>query len=365
MTLDIKRLFANREQELLLKAALLEGEDAATAWHKWKNSVDLEEHQDNGSFRLFPLLYKNLQQQNIKDPFMQRLKGIYRQAWYKNQKLFYYMSKMLRSLHAEGIRTMILKGAALTVLHYKNYAVRPMTDIDVLIHSSHALLAADVLKRAGWHPTAKFTEDDLIYRHSKQFKDNSGEEFELHWHLLFDSHWDGADNDFWDGAVPLKIGGIPSLAPNSADMLLHVIVHGIKWNPEPPIRWIADAACLINSFDAEMNWERLIAQARKHHVILYIKKALNYLHQTYKVSIPAIHLNTINTIRLSPMEFIEYRYVTRDLCTNSNTVIDYSIKVFLKYFLKYRHLSKYNDPQRFDLIGLYKYLQYRMNTRNT
>jgi len=361
-----KILFATREQELLLQAALLEGDKAISAWQKYKKKVALEGHHENGSYRLFPLLYRNLQRNNIEDPFMHRLKGIYRQAWYKNQRLFYDISKILSSLHDERVRTMILKGAALTILHYKNYAVRPMADVDVMVHTSEALLAVDVLKRLGWKPTTDLTEADLLYRHSGQFIDNSGKEVDLHWHLLYDSCWDGCDDDFWDGAVPLTLGGVPTLAANPADMLLNVIVHGVKWNPEPAIRWIADAITLINSSDPGIDWGRLISQAKKHRVVLHLKKALNYLKDIYRPHIPSAYMKTINSIHTSPMEFLEYQYVTRNLYPGSHTTpIHQMINFCLSYFFRYRRLClNKGSVKGFSITDLFNYILYREKKKN-
>ena len=64
------------EQESLLKAALLQGEEAIKAWHKWKSRVDVDQ-LDPGSLRLLPLLYRNLRTHGVEDPLMNRFKGIY------------------------------------------------------------------------------------------------------------------------------------------------------------------------------------------------------------------------------------------------------------------------------------------------
>lgn len=358
-----KTSFATREQELLLRATLLDGQDALAAWQAWKAMVDLEGHHDNGSYRLFPLLYKNMERNGNKDPFVTRLKGIYRQAWYKNHRLFHDMSIILRHLHDAGIRTMVLKGAALAVLCYENYAVRPMADVDVLVHPSQVLLAIDILEKEGWKPTTELTEDDLLYRHSKQLKDCSGKEFDLHWHLLSDSCWDGADTDFWDGAVSLTIGGVSTLSPNPADMLLHVIVHGVKWNPEPPIRWIADAVSLIKMVKPGIDWMRFMAQAKKHRVVLHVRKALNYLHDTYGILIPSVVLHTINNVRISPMETLEYKYVTRNPEISSDTFLGSLSGAFPEYVMEYRRLHNGAGGVR-AIRGLTKYLQYRMKKDN-
>ena len=74
----------NPQQELLLRAALLEGEAALSAWQQWQAEADLD-HLDYGSFRLLPLLYQNLQRHQIKHPWLPTLKGIHRRTWYQNQ----------------------------------------------------------------------------------------------------------------------------------------------------------------------------------------------------------------------------------------------------------------------------------------
>ena len=57
------------EQELLLRAALLQGEASLKAWQEWKSTLDFD-HIDPGSQRLVPLLYHNLQRQGVQDPLM-------------------------------------------------------------------------------------------------------------------------------------------------------------------------------------------------------------------------------------------------------------------------------------------------------
>jgi len=46
-------------EQLLLRAALLDGEEAITAWQAWITAVDLS-NVNPGSYRLLPLLYDNL-----------------------------------------------------------------------------------------------------------------------------------------------------------------------------------------------------------------------------------------------------------------------------------------------------------------
>src|SRR2546422_8135768 len=119
------------QQELLLRAALLQGKNSIEAWEKWKSSTDINQ-LDLGSHRLLPQLYRNLHVQGVKDRLLEKFKGIYRRTWCDNQLLFHEVSALLRSLGDAGIETIVLKGAALALLHYRDCGLRPMNDFDVM-----------------------------------------------------------------------------------------------------------------------------------------------------------------------------------------------------------------------------------------
>jgi len=363
MQLDKEVQFATREQELLLQAAILEGEDAISAWQQWKSIVDLEGHHDNGSYRLLPLLYKNLQRYGVEEPFMERLKGIYRLEWYKNQRLFYEMNKVLKYLHDAGIQTMILKGAALTVLIYKNYSVRPMADIDILVPISQISLTINLLKDAGWTPTTDSIDGNLRYQHSMQFRDQFGKELDLHWHPFFESCGNNSDRDFWERSVSIQLADVSTLALNPTDTLLHVVVHGAMWNPEPPIRWIADAMSLINSSDKEIEWTRFINQAEKHKVVLRVKEALHYLQDKFQACIPMSIMDKINQIPISFTERLEYRYPRETPDTISNTFVGKLLGGFPRYLVIYLRLTNSTGLLR-KITGLPRYLQYRLHAKS-
>jgi hypothetical protein len=284
-------IYATQVQELLLRAALLKGEPAKQALTKWMADVDLEGELDHGSFRLLPLLYHNLLKQGIVHPAMDRLKGIYRYAWYRNHKLFLELSKVLNCFHRDRISTMVLKGAALTPRVYKNYAIRPMSDMDVLVPERDAATAIELLEQNGWtSPPDRCFMKDLKYRHSIGFTNESGMEFDLHWHPVKDSSMVATgkkmDASFWKTAVPIKVTNEPTLAPGLPESLFLVIIHGAWYNIEPPIRWIADALFLIRTFRAETDWQRFVFLVKKYHVHLRAVSALYYLDRTFQAGVP-------------------------------------------------------------------------------
>ena len=102
--------------------------------------------------------------------------------------------------------------------------------------------------------------------------------------------------------MPFKVQDVSSYALDPTDMLFHVIVHGVKWNPEPPIRWIADAMTIIQSSDFEIDWPRIISHAKKYMVCLQIREGLNYLYENFQAPVPKTIMDSINKIPVSYLE---------------------------------------------------------------
>jgi hypothetical protein len=299
----------SKQQELLLKAALLKGDAAIDAWIQWKSSTDLN-RIDHDSSRLLPLLFKNLSLLGVDDPLIDRFRGSHKKAWYKNQVLLHHLSVLLHSLEDKGIRTMILKGAPLTLLYYPDYGLRPMEDMDVLVPVEQALKASNLLIEGGWKPRfpSREMQHEIYFscRHAHGFEDGTGKYVDLHWHALYECSYSHADDLFWDAAVPVKIDdGLTTLTLCPADLLLHTIVHGIRWNPRPVLRWVADAMMILSSSYA-IDWDRLLSLSAKYRLVLYVKNGLSYLKDLLDAPIPASRLEGIQRIEPSRFEKKEY-----------------------------------------------------------
>jgi len=344
-------------QELLLKAALLSGQDALDAWQKWQDKIDWNDHLDQGSFRVLPLLYNNLQKHGVDDPVMGKLKGVYRNAWSKNQTLFHQTAGIVDYLQSAGIQTMLLKGAPLSLLYYKNNGSRPMADIDVLVSLKQARHAYELLQKAGWTSSPPVSELDLIFGHAVQLKNSFGMEFDLHWRP-FNSCCEDYEKDFWDGAIPVKMANVISLAPNPTNMLFHVIIHGMVWNPVPSIRWIADAITVMNSDDFSINWQKLISMAQRHYLSQRFKKGLKYLYNHFHPAIPSSVMKLVEGLPVSYLEKIEYRLMAKN--RDIESVGAYS--AFCSHLCRFRRLNSGNV--NFPVGKFSRSLQWRMNARN-
>ena len=304
--------FPNPAQKLLIKSALVDIDNALSYWKEWKISVDFEEEVDHGSFRLLPLVYERLYQKGYRDELSGRLKGIYKRSWMENQRVLHHASEILKLFSSSEIHSIVMKGIPLGLLVYKNPAARPMSDADILVPLKKAREAVELLKKEGYKPANEaILEHDMEYGRGMGFTDDSGRELDLHWRAMPDSIKNSKESDFWDQAVPIDVMGANAFRFSYTDELLQTIVHGLRKNPEPPIRWVADAFLLIKNHGEEIDWERLLNYAQRYKVIIQLKEGLSFLVNEFNVDIPANAQSKLYRCNPGYAERVVYRHSQR------------------------------------------------------
>lgn len=330
-----RSIWPSPEQELLLQAALTKGPGARQAWAQWIERVDLN-LLDPGSNRLLPLVYHNLKKEGIEHDIFQRLKGVYRYTWTKNQMLFHAITPVLNRFHGSGIRTMILKGAALIVRYYFNFGLRPMNDFDVLVRDQDVRSAIDLLNKSGWKPVNQpfqaLTEEYFRLNEAHSFNNADGQWLDLHWHLLPKSSYPGGDDEFWENAVPARVNEESSQILSPADQLLHACIHGTKWHSPPMYNWMADAVVIMNTAGPEIDWDRFIDYAQKPRLLLAVRTVMNYLREALQAPVPPPVLQAINRRPVSRVERLEFKYRTHP----PETALGYLWSLWIRYSFQAR-----------------------------
>lgn len=319
------------EQEQLLAAILGPEDERLAAWRSWQAVANID-CLDAGSHRLLPLLWRRLVDLGVEAPDIATLKGVYRRTWYQNQIHLHRASDLLAKLHAAGIETLLLKGAALTLLHYRDVGVRPMDDLDILVPRRQAAAVVDLLFGSGWvaevtplkgnaapghlvgrvwpwnrRAHTEFNEAYFDVRHAHGFVSSENARVDVHWHLLQEVCAAEADEEFWSTAVPVEVGDVTTLALEPADQLLHVCAHAVRWNQVPPLRWVADAEAIIRSAGESLVWDRLVSQARSLAITLPLSKMLRYLACRFLVPIQVATLEELEAEPVSRRAQRAYR----------------------------------------------------------
>lgn len=324
------------QQELLLRAALWQGDAARSAWSEWIAGTDLSA-LDYGSHRLLPLLYSNLLALEIQHPAVQDIRTVYRHFWYRNQLNMRRAATALRLLAEADIPTIVLKACALIPLYYHDPGARPMTDIDILVPTLRARTALEVLRSGGWEPSVLTQMDNTYFQRAHAHTLRLAEHFQLDLHrhvLMFETRADG-DVEFWEHAVPVRLNDVQTLALNPADQLLHICAHGAEWNTVPPVRWVADAYILLR--ESKVDWDYFLKQVSAFELGLIVRNSLLYLGESLNANIPKPVLDVLVQRRVSRQEHVRY-----ELLTNPHSEHNTALKFWYHYeqFRRLDHVYK-------------------------
>jgi hypothetical protein len=294
--------------ELLLKATLWQGEEALLAWQAWRADCDLD-IVTAGPQRLLPLLRRNLHGQGVRDPLMDKFKGLYRRAWYRNQLLFAEATVLLRAFHEAEIETLVFGATPLVLGYYQDLGLRPVDHLDILIPTAQASAAVSLLDKLNWaspsgSPRA-FAKPDLAVACAHRFVSSADHELHLYKHLLPGCCGAPADEDFWQNAVPVRVRDQATQTLNPTDQLMLACLDGTRWNPRSRLSWVADAMIVLGA--SKIDWERFVAQATQRRLVLRLREALGYLGHRLQAPIPTATLEYLQDLPVSRTEVIEYR----------------------------------------------------------
>lgn len=322
------------EQELLLRAALLSGGECRDAFAAWRSLANLD-RVDPGSYRLFPILYKNLAANGVGDPVLNIFKWVYDTTLVNNGKRFAALARLLAKLRERGMDALLLKGAALVPAYYRDYGLRPMLDADILVPTRRAREAAamlmelgwsssltplkgfsdmEALSRLGWKPETRklseYSDEYFTVRHGHDLVNPGEFTIDLHWHALHGYNAPDADEPFWQGARRATLEGEPVLVLGPEDLLLQVCEHGMRWDPTPPVRWVADAAVILREEGRGLDWERFTRAALRHGVVLQVREALRYLRTILPDAVPEGVLARLDSEPVSRLERAAFKVRT-------------------------------------------------------
>ena len=188
----------------------------------------------------------------------------------RNLALRRELERIVDELHRHQIDVMVLKGAALVPLVHHDPGVRPMDDLDLLVHHDDLERADKVVKAAGYRSSDKTpatAHDDEEHHHLPSLVRSDGAiSVELH-HKLGSS---GSPPDFdvagvWARAVPFAAGDATCLRPSDEDLLTHLCLHflvdRVRLFSRRALRQVCDIGATIDACSETLDWDRLVGDA--------------------------------------------------------------------------------------------------------
>lgn len=221
-----------------------------------------------------PWLYWTIKNQKLKNLLPARarssLAGAYYQSAAHNQLLIVALRQITTAFHDAGIPIQPLKGAALAGTLYPNPAIRPMSDLDLLIKPADLVDALALLGQLGYH-TQKITYHAVLI--GGPGGDNP---IELHWclpdgHAVPETWWARANDS--DSGASLTVFNCPF---GPVEHLLYLSAHLLHQHRDwPRLIWLLDLRLLVERLSdnektqaldlaRSLGWEKVFVAALKH-----------------------------------------------------------------------------------------------------
>jgi len=278
-----------------LRAALNREPLSTTYRPDWNNVW-----RDGTKHGLIPLLYPfvaGLKQSNRPPkPMMAAWRFVYLQSAARNLKLYDQLREILEALHGARIPVIVLKGACLAEHVYKNIALRPMADIDLLVRKDDLGHAMDTLMRSGYrqHMQLRLEASEIIGQHLPPLVRPGGVKVELHWTLTCRSKIEL--DQIWQRARTISNGVVMA----QEDLLLHLCEHlAHRHTFETGLRPLCDVASLVrNSGDHGLDWDLLCGTAMQRRVVRSTYFTLFLARELIGARVPDDVLTTLEPPRM-------------------------------------------------------------------
>jgi O-antigen/teichoic acid export membrane protein len=370
-TLTFPKSFPNSKEIRFLKLALSTDADFPHLWKEWKDSIIFNDI-DYATMRLLPFIYLRLEKLGVNDELAPRIKGIYRLAWVKNQRLLAAVKEIAKICDDEKIPLILLKGIPLLLFAYQNTGARFLGDADILIPPSYATRIMPILKQKGWKHTKPWVADNnnptpSIFHviKSSELKNSSDLELDIHWgifhtnrllktrdmFLLRDSSAIKFRDRYIDHSIPATIYDIPCRRLSNEDMLIHIIVHGAGGNVHRTLRWVIDVALIIENMG--INWNLLLERTNEFGFGVEIAVGFEFLTKNFNFKIPDEFIAKLKLLVLTEVQIKKY-YENGDIPHSDRLQILGNLPfIWYAYFL-YESKPRLKIGQ---LIGFAKYLR--------
>jgi hypothetical protein len=235
------------------------------------------------------------------------LETVYRAARLVAMRQRFECQRLLDALHGASIPVILLKGLALSETIYPDPALRLSGDMDILVPQAAVEQAERILQDLRYVVAEKNPPPDLYrpgyFHHLAPYYQPEHE-------VQVDVHWDLAPPKFaflvdveglWRRATTSQIAErtVQMLAPE--DLLLHLVLHLSAMEFfQTGMRHLVDLAEVVRHFEAQFDWEEVVARAASWQAGRYAYLVLRVMQELLDVSLPETALQ-----RLRPEGFEE------------------------------------------------------------
>ena len=218
-----------------------------------------------------------------------RMKAGYQGNLARNLVLTEHWAELTALLARNRVAVITHKGMALVHTVYPDIGLRPMADIDLLIHPADLPTVKRVLRYAGYRTPGETMEAEEAFRGYGHFVRDSTV-VDLHWELAHYSRFEGivcVDHDgLWKRIRPMAVGKAQGLMLSPEDMLLHLALHVTLGSEFGRLIWFADVDALLGRLGSSLDWERVLEEATRWRVRVLLGFTLQICQESLGTPIP-------------------------------------------------------------------------------
>lgn len=232
----------------------------------------------------------------------------YRLSALRNRILLHELGACLRAFAAARLRVIVLKGAALVEAVYRDVALRPMVDLDLLVHPRDRASAQRLLESQGYAASRPEVRPGALAEQESEIDFCKTAAIplhvDLHWSLFDSPHYQRRidPNWFWDTAGPARIAGEPALILGLEAQVLHLSGHLALHHAGRGLRWWEDLAAMLAADADRLDWDELLTRARRYDLQLALRSVLMELAEHWDAPVPAAVVAALRAVQPSPEE---------------------------------------------------------------
>lgn len=285
---SLRRYWPPEGQILLLTAALGDLERARQAWRQWNVGRELGAASPQ-EVRLLSAVALRMPELEPGAPPDPRLVGARRYIWTHTQMTLGTVRPLLAALCAEGLRVMLMKGAARLATDASLNQVRALRDIDVLVHPRDWERSLQVAQREGWRHGRKH-DDPAALRHAHAVGLHSEpasarREFDLHRFVLHECRNEGQDAGVWTRASRVHFLGLDVACASVTDQALIALAQAMLYSPSTQVaHWALDVDPMIRA--GRIDWSVFLDEVHTRLIRPYVAAPLLMLQERIGSPVP-------------------------------------------------------------------------------
>jgi hypothetical protein len=262
-----------------------------------------------GGERVTPLIHRTVRGLDVLPaPIEQAAQQGYRFTSLRNLVLLHALVECTEKLTASQVPAIVLKGAALAEIIYGNIALRPMGDVDLLVHPQHVATVRSILEGLGYTQDRAETHPGVLTEHENELSfsrvGRTSANMDIHWSLFDSPYYQSriAMDWFWETARPVHIAKTPTLMLGPEAQVIHLCGHlGLHHQAEGLLWWHDIAEVLVHYRD-ELDWDVLLARTRAFNLVLPVRTVLTRLVEVWHAPVPGSVLAALQDHEVSAEE---------------------------------------------------------------